>query len=270
MPGSRPSRLALLLAASLAAGTAHAGSDPFDAARFSILPGWRTADGTHIAALQISLSPGWKTYWRAPGDAGIPPSFDLRASGNLAAVELHWPVPNVYHQNGMRTIGYSGDVVLPLELTPEGPGPIELRGEVELGVCQDVCIPMHFRLEALLPPSAQRDPRIGAALADRPASAREAGVERVLCEVEPIADGLRLRAEIRMPALGAEEVAVFEAPSPAIWVSDGAVRRDGGSLWAEAEMVPPSSKPFALDRSQVRITVLGGGQAVDILGCVAR
>ncbi len=41
-----------------------------------VLEGWVRADGTRMAAVQLDLEPGWKTYWRAPGDAGIPPSFD--------------------------------------------------------------------------------------------------------------------------------------------------------------------------------------------------
>ena len=72
----------LLLAALLCAGRAapaRAGGDylsPGAVADVSILPGWRTAAGTHMTALRVKLAPGWKTYWRAPGDAGIPPRFD--------------------------------------------------------------------------------------------------------------------------------------------------------------------------------------------------
>ncbi|MCB1329838.1 MAG: hypothetical protein KDK28_10515, partial [Maritimibacter sp.] len=52
------------------AGTALAGPDLH--AEVDVLPGWRQADGTHMAALRITLDEGWKTYWRAPGEAGIP------------------------------------------------------------------------------------------------------------------------------------------------------------------------------------------------------
>ena len=52
---------------------AQQGGDILDA---RILTGWQRTDGKHVSALHIELNDGWKTYWRAPGDAGIPPHFD--------------------------------------------------------------------------------------------------------------------------------------------------------------------------------------------------
>ncbi len=261
---------ALVLATGATGPAAEAGSgypDPFEVAQFRILPGWRTPEGTHMAGLHITLAPGWKTYWRAPGDAGIPPELDWSGSRNLAGMSFHWPVPKVFHQNGLRSIGYSGEVLLPMELVPDGPGTIALSAELSIGVCEDVCMPMHVRLRADLPAGARPDPRIGAALRDRPMTEAEAGVVSVRCTVEPIDDGLRMRAEIAMPALPGDEVAVFETADPRIWVSESAVTRQGGALWAESDMVPPNGKPFFLNRSDVRITVIGGDSAVDIRGC---
>ncbi|MEG4641374.1 protein-disulfide reductase DsbD domain-containing protein, partial [Paracoccus sp. APAP_BH8] len=45
-----------------------------------------TAEGHRMTALHLRLEPGWKTYWRSPGDAGVPPRFDWAASRNLAEV----------------------------------------------------------------------------------------------------------------------------------------------------------------------------------------
>lgn len=261
---------ALACAAGVFGPAAKAGSgfpDPYEVAQFTILPGWRTPEGTHMAGLRITLAPGWKTYWRAPGDAGIPPELDWSGSRNLAEVAFHWPVPEVFHQNGLRSIGYAGEVLLPMELVPAGPGAIGLSAELSIGVCEDVCMPMHVRLRAELTPGARPDPRIGAALRDRPMTEAEAGVASVRCTIEPIDDGLRMRAEIAMPALSGDEVAVFETADPRIWVSESVVSRQGGALLAETDMVPPNGKPFFLNRSDVRITVIGGDSAVDIRGC---
>ncbi|MEJ6478965.1 MAG: protein-disulfide reductase DsbD family protein, partial [Octadecabacter sp.] len=102
-------RIALTLAA-LVALSVPAAADPMDGvAAFDILPGWRTDRGTHMVAVRISLAPGWKTYWRAPGDAGIPPQFQWDGSQNINAAQFHWPIPEVMNQNGMRSIGYHGD-----------------------------------------------------------------------------------------------------------------------------------------------------------------
>src|SRR6056297_4231173 len=79
-----------------------------------ILTGWRLPDGTHQAGLEIRLRDGWKTYWRAPGDAGIPPRFNWSGSRNLSDVAITWPTPRTLSQNGVRTIGYANSLTLPI------------------------------------------------------------------------------------------------------------------------------------------------------------
>ena len=256
---------ALLLGSSAIASSGDFSLDP---AEFELLPGWRTPDGTHMTALRIRLAPGWKTYWRAPGDTGIPPRFNWKGSENLAAVAFHWPTPGVFYQNGLRTVGYKDELILPIELTPSRPGrPIALRANVEVGICQDICVPMSVRVSADLGQNTAPDARISAAIADQPAPARQAGLRSVTCGVEPIADGLRLTARIDMPRLGGDEIAVFELSDQTIWISEAMAKRQGGTLTATSEMVAPSNMPFLLDRSDLRITVIGAGQAVDIAGC---
>ncbi len=235
----------------------------------SLLPGWRTARGTHMAALHLSLRDGWKTYWRAPGEGGIPPQFDWGGSQNARSVRIHWPTPEVFEANGMQSIGYGGTLVLPLEVATDDPGaPVVLAAAISLGVCEVVCVPVSLSLSAELPPGeARRDRRILAAIGDRPETGAEAGAREVRCRVEPIADGLRIRASMVLPVLGDREVAVFELPDRAIWISPSTTRRAGERLFASAEMVPPDARPFALSRSDVRITVLSDRRAVSIRGC---
>lgn len=257
---------ALFLALSAAAAAAQSVAD---VVRLELLTGWRQADGTHMAGLRIALAPGWKTYWRAPGEAGIPPSFDWSGSANLAGAQAHFPAPEIFTLNGIRSIGYRDGVVLPLALRPREAGEaIALSGTVELGVCESVCIPFEARIEASLPAGTGTGAaEIRAALAEAPLSAAEAGVRGVSCRVEPIRDGLRLTATVEMPALGRDEAAVIEAGDPSIWVSEVETRRQGGALRAAADLVPPQGTPFALDRSSLRITVLGGGRAAELRGC---
>ncbi|NNF92215.1 MAG: hypothetical protein HKM96_12555 [Boseongicola sp.] len=236
---------------------------PDNVVEVGILPGWREADGRHIAGLSIRLAPGWKTYWRAPGDGGIPPIFDWSGSSNVRAVGVHYPVPEVFRVNGARSIGYVEHVLFPLMIdTRDAAAGIRLNGVVELGVCQEICIPVSFEVSADLGSVGQSSPALIAALEDR---AREGGAMR--CEVSPIADGLRVTVETDMPPMGADEIAVIEASESGLWISEAETRRSGGTLWAEVEMVPPTAKPFALARSDVRLTVLAGGEAVEITGC---
>ena len=237
-----------------------------------ILPGWRMEDGTHMAALAIRLAPGWKTYWRAPGDIGIPPRFDWRGSGNVAGVEVEWPTPVTIDQGGMTAIGYHGAIVLPLHVLPRAGGrAIALNGTVDLGVCRDVCIPMTLKVQADLPTGeGPRDGRIVAALANRPLSADRAGVIRVACTIGPAKKGgLALRAEVTLPHMGGAETMVIEPSNPSIWVARPRIARQGDTLIAETRLVHVEGRAFALDRSDLRLTVLGTDRAADIRGCPA-
>lgn len=236
---------------------------PDNVVRIGVVPGWRDDDGQHVAGLSISLAPGWKTYWRAPGDGGIPPLFNWSGSSNVADVEVRYPVPDVFYQNGIRTIGYKDQVLFPLLIRPrDAAGAIRLTGEIEIGVCEEICIPVAFTISAELTPSRQDSPALSAALDDRPAAGGS-----LRCEISPIADGLRVNVETDMQPLGGREVAVVEAGEGGLWISEAEVSRSGMTLRAEVEMVPPTAKPFALARSDLRLTVLSGGQAVESLGC---
>lgn len=258
---------ALGLSVLAAAGLATA-QVPDTVAQVDLRPGWRADNGTHMAAIEITLAPGWKTYWRSPGDGGIPPRLMLTPSDNIRSVQIGWPVPEVFDQNGLRSIGYTDGVTLPLAIaTIDSGGPIDVSGRIEIGVCEDVCIPMSFPINARLDSEGLEDPVVRAAFANRPKSANEAGVRSISCRVEPIADGLRVTARIALGPLPGTETAVFETNLPDVWVAPAEVSRSGNMLEATTEMVPANAKPFALDRSKLRITVIGTDQAVDIRGC---
>ena len=257
-----------LLAASSVSAVAQSGSDLVQA---DILPGWRAADGSHVAGLRLTLKDGWKTYWRAPGDAGIPPQFNWGGSRNLSSVRIEWPTPRQIVQSGLTTIGYDGTVTLPLRIDPQRQGrDIKLSGSIDMGICKDVCVPITLSISQDLGTARSRpDPVIVAALAERPYSAAEAGVGPVTCHLSPIEDGLGLRAVIDMPSLGRGELAVFEIGDPNIWVAPSDTYREGGQLVAETTLHHVEGRAFAVQRSAVRITVLGPGSAVDIRGCQA-
>lgn len=259
--------LAVLLA--LAAAPAHATTQD-DVLFASLLSGWTTDGGNRMAGLDLTLAPGWKTYWRSPGDVGIPPVFDWSMSENVKSVRIHWPVPSVFEASGMLTIGYHDRVVLPLEVTPVDPSmPVTLKVAVDLGVCDEICLPAHVKLSTELAVDGAPEKHIKAALANRAASADEAGLSSLGCTVEPIADGLRLTARMRLRDPGAEEVVAFETADPAVWVAQAVTAREGGELVTMTELVPPDGAPFALDRSSVTLTILAAGEAVEVRGCPA-
>lgn len=247
-----------------------AAQEPAIPVTFEVLPGWRTAEGTHMAGFQIRLAQGWKTYWRAPGDAGIPPRFDWSGSENLISADFLWPAPKVFYLNDMRSIGYHDGLVLPVEFTLTDPASAAaMRGTIELGVCKDICIPVSFDFEATLPVSGQRDAPIVAALVDRPLTAREAGAGPATCTVSPLDIGMRIEASLQISSTGTDEVMVIEAGVDDVWASESITRRAGGVLTASADFIHQSGGAFAVDRSAIRLTILGSDRVVEVLGCTA-
>ncbi|MBP1806598.1 protein-disulfide reductase DsbD domain-containing protein [Rubellimicrobium aerolatum] len=258
--------LILPLLACLAA-PAQAQPLPADLVRLEVLPGWRSGEGRHMAALRLTLAPGWKTYWRAPGPAGLAPLLDVAASTGIASAEARWPVPEVFDFKGARSIGYHDGVTIPLDLALDG-GPARLAGEIEIGVCNDICVPVRLTFAADLSDGGRRDPAIAAALVDQPLTPEEAGA-RATCAAAPARDGLGLTVRLSLPPLGPDESVVIESADPGLWLSEADASREGGTLVATAEAVARDGGPPALDRSALRITVLGDGRAVDIRGCQA-
>ena len=258
----------IALLACIAASSSQAG--PADGvAEVSILPGWTTNAGTHMAAIRISLLPGWKTYWRAPGDAGIPPHIDFSASQNVAAAQFHWPTPSVFDDAGMRSIGYTDGVTVPIELTPQDDGAITLAGTMIIGVCEEICVPVQLSFDAMLPRGGARDSAIVASLIDRPYTSDEAGVTDVVCSISPMENGLTVTATLTMPPAGGHEVVVMEANDPMVWVSESDVTRRGDQITATSDMIHANADAFALDRSALRFTVFGADRVVDVQGCTA-
>lgn len=262
--------VAVMLALAFGPGPAtaeNAAADPGSVVTLEVLPGWRTAEGHHMAGLRLRLAPGWKTYWRTPGAAGLPPIFDFAGSTGIAAVEPAWPVPTMFGPEGARSIGYDGEVTIPLDLTL-AEGATHLAGEVEIGVCQEICMPVRLSFAVDLPVEGDRDPAIVAALVDRPMTPQEADASAT-CDVSPTSEGLGLVVRVAMPALGPDEAVVIESADPSLWISGITVTRHGPDLVATAEALARDGGPASLDRASLRITVLGGGRAVDIPGCDA-
>lgn len=242
-------------------------------ATVALLPGWRAADGTHMAALKIDLAPGWKTYWRAPGETGLAPRFDWSGSSNITAVTALWPRPHLLEAAGLQTIGFKDRLVLPLELTPVDPSaPVVLQGSLSFGVCRDVCVPVDVDVAATLQAvSAPPDPAIVIARADRPLTAREAGVAQVVCRIAPGEnERLQLEATIALPDTNPpRRVAVVETGSPGLWASDAHMTQSGDVAQITAVLGPTrkgGGTPW-IDRDALRITLIGDHDAVDIRGC---
>ena len=103
------------------------------------------------AGIEIALDTGWKTYWRYPGDSGVPPRFDFARSENVKSVTVRWPAPHGFTDEGGRSIGYKGGTILPLAIVPKDrAAPVVLRLDVEYAVCEKLCVPAEAKAELAL------------------------------------------------------------------------------------------------------------------------
>jgi len=255
----------------LAAGPLNAQSFPIQGvASFEILPGYRTDRGTQMAAARIRLKDGWKTYWRAPGGNGIPPQFRWTGSKNIKAVAFHWPEPKIFFRNGLRTIGYKHELVLPIEFQPKDrASDMTVAGQIDFGVCSDVCIPASATFSVRLPRSSpSHQSTIQKALRARPLSANKGGVASASCKITAIKDGFRIAASIVMTKRPVADIlTVIEFANPEVWVESGATTVAGNTILTTADLFPFTDQPFVLERSRLNLTLLGGKKAVEIRGC---
>ena len=102
-----------------------------------------------LGGIAFQLQPGWKTYWRTPGDSGVPPRFDFSKSDNIEAVTILWPAPREFDDGaGGHSLGYHDQIVLPLRIVAKSADkPVTLRATVNYAVCDKLCIPVEADAE---------------------------------------------------------------------------------------------------------------------------
>ncbi|MFB9950307.1 protein-disulfide reductase DsbD domain-containing protein [Rhizobium puerariae] len=111
-------------------------------------------DGTVRGALQIEPKPGWITYWKEPGDAGIPPQVVFSKESRVTLNRVSYPVPKRIDNGKLRDIGYDQPVALPFELKVQDPGrPLTLGASAFVGLCRNICIPFQAEFSLALAPA---------------------------------------------------------------------------------------------------------------------
>ncbi len=108
--------------------------------------------------LRITHQPHWHTYWRNPGDSGLPTTLDWTLPAGVSAGEIAWPVPGRLPVGPLMNYGYEGTVLLPVPLTlaPDfKPSPLAPQLKIALQaqwlVCKTECIPESGNFELQLP-----------------------------------------------------------------------------------------------------------------------
>jgi DsbC/DsbD-like thiol-disulfide interchange protein len=234
-----------------------------------LVAGNRSGDGTFRAGIEVRLASGWKTYWRYPGDSGVPPVFDFSKSENVKSVSILWPAPHRFTDEGGTSIGYKGDVIFPVHVIPDDPGrPATLRLAVDYAVCEKLCVPARGQTELVLASArAPYDSRLteAEALTPKPAGIGDAaplGVAAV--RQEPADPHPRVIVEVTAPP--AAPLDLFAEGPTAAWALPLPVPVPGA---------PPGRRWFAFDLdgappgvdgtgAPLRFTLVSGENAVEV------
>src|SRR5260370_7899101 len=155
-----PMRAAVGLAAAIVASSLAIEARAEDASRWQrdghsavrLLAGSRSG-AVLLGGIAVQLQPGWKTYWRTPGDSGVPPRFDFSKSENIEAVTVLWPAPAKFDDGaGGHSMGYHGQVVLPLRIVAKNADkPVMLRLGINYAVCDNISLPLQPTTQLALP-----------------------------------------------------------------------------------------------------------------------
>lgn len=158
-----------LVSPAAAAATAWQEVEPGTRLRL-IASGEVSAAGTTLVGLELDMPATTKTYWRVPGETGIPADVDLTGSTGIAAHRVLWPYPQIDSVAGYTDFVYYGPTVLPIELEVSSASPL-LQANLVIGICSDICIPVQvaFALPLdLAAPDAGQHLRLQQALARTP------------------------------------------------------------------------------------------------------
>lgn len=122
-------------------------------AKLRLIAGPTTPTGKQRVGVEIVMSPGYKTYWRSPGHFGVPPAFDWTGSTNIGGLDVRWPVPERFQDSAGYSVGYVGEVVIPVSVQPVDPSrPVMVVLKLDYAVCEKICIPVKGEASLWLEP----------------------------------------------------------------------------------------------------------------------
>ena len=215
-------KIVAILSVTLLATPAFAGATPWQdiapGARARLISADAVKDGKLLAGLELDLPADTKTYWRIPGEAGIPTQFDFAGSTGISDSLVLWPYPEIDKTEGLTDYVYHGHTVLPIELTASG-GEGQLEASVVLGVCSDICVPAQAKFSLPITtgaPDPEQSLRLDQAVAltpiawDQPnppfgaVTATSNGL--AIASIDPAVDPRSLIADVGDPAI------LFAAP----------------------------------------------------------
>ena len=239
-----------------------------NAAMRLIAGGQEAKSAVFRAGIEIKLANDYKTYWRSPGDSGVPPAVDFSGSQNVARAELLFPMPEIFEDVAGRSIGYKHHVIFPVHVEPiDKSAPVTLNVKISYGVCDKVCIPAEGQASLTLPARATSDMdellRASEAHVPVKASIGGAGDLRIVRIGKPFVNNDHVSFEAIVER--AEPVDLLADTASADWFLDVAKGppQDGGSQRFEVSIFDPQSGKNRVP-CDIRLTAKGKKAAIEV------
>jgi len=242
-----------------AAGSEVVNTRTISAQLVSAQNGVPTGSGALTAGLFVTLEPGWKTYWRSPGEVGLPPKISWDGSENIRDVALSYPAPTRFTAFEIENFGYETEVLFPLQVQLERPGaPARLALEATLLVCADICIPETVSLSLDLPAGGDIDAEAAAQIASWMARIPDDGgssgwqLDTVFLDDTALVLTARSDRPLATPDIFPEQGEYASFGKPEVIVADA-----GRSLWARLPVL-------AEGEGALQITLTDGARAATL------
>lgn len=215
--------------------------------------------GLYDAAVEIKLAPNAVTYWRQPGEAGVPPQFSFAGSENVASAKVLYPAPVRLDEGGIEAFGYRGGVTFPIRVTPrDATKPSRLALSLDYAVCDRICIPAKGHAELILPQSGDSPERalIAAAEARVPAKLSSTSADKIAIHALA-ADKAKPRWSVVWT--GAMPASDLFAEGPDGWAFE--TRKTAKNTFTLTAVESPSPAP---EHVSVRLTLTGPDKAYEL------
>ena len=218
------------------------------------------------AGIEIKMQPGWKTYWRYPGDSGVPPHFDFSGSENLKTATVLYPAPHLFTDETGQSLGYKDRIIFPLVISPQQPGkPVRLRLKADYAVCEKLCVPAEGRAELTLTPGdSSQDSALAAAEARVP---KQVTAAQLGLTVRRTNNGTKPLVAVDLGAPAGNPIDLFvEGPTPqwALPIPKRSQTAPAGRAQFSFELdgLPPGVDPKG--QVDLTFTVVTGERAVEV------
>jgi DsbC/DsbD-like thiol-disulfide interchange protein len=219
-------------------------------------------DGTVRGALQIEPKAGWITYWREPGDAGIPPQMVLSEAQGVKLSHISFPVPKRINNGKLRDIGYDHSVSLPFELKAETPQkPLTIGASAFVGLCRNICIPFQAEFSLALAPT-KGTPVEEAMILNAAASKLPEAPSDDFAVTQYVMTRDRLSLKLKLPAGAVQPQVIVTGPQGHVLLESVNGRRDddGYALDMPIGKLP---KNYEIKGKRWGILVIAGNRAME-------